>query len=306
MQRSAVFLFALVVLCAIVVGIADNNSADVNAGAPDSTKSDETVGVVMLDSFTYPVLVNSQSPYSTFIMIYEKSTIQEYATASYRADYFRLALDFQKEMANPADDTKMLFAQVVVNGATNRRLAESLGYTRTARGSAQMVLPRFVLVKAGATGPRDHTAFSGLFERSELFRFLTHHTGVVVTHPGSLPAMDTMLGSFMRSLGGSEADLVAAEASLEQTRKLVSEQSDTALAEFYVAVMGKLLNQRREKGNKWDSALQINEAVEELTQVVVSKERLGLRAAVLERIVWQVANYYRPVVEAVDTTKGEL
>jgi len=277
--------------------------AQFSNNAKESEKaSDETFGIVMLDSFTYPVVVNENAQHATVVMVYDKAFATEYTTASFKDDYFRLALKFQKEIKRREDDDKILFSQVVVNGASNKKLGEMFGLKKPKRNSAEVSLPKFFIVPAGST---EFIQYAGIFERSEFFKFVSIHSKVDVGLPGTLPEFDALAGKFLHAMVatvGGEAttdaapvDNSAADAMIDEAKALLAglgdENSETVeVAEHYVKVMSKI----REK----NGFAIIKSEMERLKQVTTKKERsVGkLKQAILRRNVWQAFDFLTPVV----------
>jgi hypothetical protein len=268
--------------------------------------SDETFGIVMLDAFTYPVVVNEHAHHATVVMVFDKAFSADYTTASFKSDYFRLALSFQKEIKNREDDDRILFSQVVVNGASNKKLGQMFGLKKPKKNSAEVALPKFFIVPAGSTEP---IPYAGIFERSDFFKFVSLHSKIDVGLPGTLPEFDKLAGRFLTAMLTSVTDGVstaaegevpvpaenaAAQSVLDEAQALLAaqipESESLEVAEHYVKVMAKIMEK--------NSFAVIKSEMERLQQVSSRKERAvgKLKQAILRRNVWQSFDYLTPVV----------
>lgn len=152
-------------------------------------KSLDNIGVVTLDSFTYPVLVNEHSPHSTFVFCMNKKDIGEYGTDSLREQYVEMALSFMK-LLDDADVHKLLFSQIIVNGASNARLGASFGLVPTSNG------PVFGFIKAGT---EDIIPYEGSFNRYSLVAFLNLHADIKIFVPGTSPEFAPLVAEFIKT-----------------------------------------------------------------------------------------------------------
>lgn len=90
---------------------------------PRSSRNEyETLGVLLLDSITFPKIVPN-SNVNVVVCIINKGDIGNYGTDSMRADY----LDFASKGTLHGNASDTLFTQIIVNGAQNRKLAERIG-----------------------------------------------------------------------------------------------------------------------------------------------------------------------------------
>ncbi len=97
----------------------------------------ERTGAVNLDLYTYPMVINENTPYHVFLALYRKYDIGEHSIDSMLDDFFDFALEYQKHHY----DVPILFAQTVINGAFNQYIGERYNYTSKVRG------PSFVFIR---------------------------------------------------------------------------------------------------------------------------------------------------------------
>ncbi len=128
MSRCVLLLAFLLLLSINIV-----NSMNADNKEDKKPKGDESLGVVLLDSWTFPIIVNKFTVHGTFILSMNKRDIGDYGSESLRLDFYQLAVDFLK-MVDEEDTHKLLFAQVLVNGAINGNLGNKLGLTSSTKG----------------------------------------------------------------------------------------------------------------------------------------------------------------------------
>ncbi len=106
--------------------------------SPNNLLGDESLGVLLLDSWTFPVVFHDH-PFHGIVLCMHKKDIQDYGANSIRMDFLQLAVDFQK-LLDEQEAHKILFAQVLVNGAVNGQLGRSLGLTPTSKGVCAFIV----------------------------------------------------------------------------------------------------------------------------------------------------------------------
>lgn len=224
--------------------------------------NDDARGVVLLDSFTYPIVVNEHAEHATFVFVLNKRDLgrDDDITAGLRSDYLSLALEVLR-LIDEADTHKLLFGQVVVNGADNGRLGKTFGLDPSAIG------PVAGLVRAGTDGD-NVIPYTGRMDRTALLDFLQEHVGLHVITPTTDAQFDSLAERFVREFaahpptvsdgadveeneGGDattvslseevEAVLEDAKAQLEAVRAADGETSESAvLGEHYLKAISKV------------------------------------------------------------------
>lgn len=96
-----------------------------------------------------------------------------YATDSLRADF----LSFAEKGELQGNTESVLFAQVIVNGAQNAKLAEKIGVV------GQLTTPKTFLFKAGSSKSIPYT---GAYNMVALTRWLSKHTDFFYGTPGTI------------------------------------------------------------------------------------------------------------------------
>lgn len=283
-----------------------NRAFDLSNTNKKATLTDEARGVILLDSFAYPIVVGKHSPHSTFIFAMNKRDVGDYGTDSLRADYYRLALDFQK-LIGESDTHKFLFAQVLVNGAINAKLGAKLGLTPTTKG------PVYAFIRAG-TDSDEVIPYTGRLDQLSLFAFVMDHTPLRVLIPGTDDRFNALAVRFLREFmaqppmlveakdsedaeedaaaaietaeisGELEAVLQEAKAQLQAVRKTDGEKCDAAiLGEHYLKAMSKVA-----RVGKLDV---VDEEIDRLNHIMKRKEKappVKLREASQRRQVFMV------------------
>ena len=84
--------------------------------------SQETYGVVLLDSITFPKIVPSPNNV-VLVLVTNKAYIGDYGTDSIRSEY----LNFAVKGETLGNSENVLFTQIIVNGAENLKLVERIG-----------------------------------------------------------------------------------------------------------------------------------------------------------------------------------
>lgn len=84
---------------------------------------EETYGILLLDSITFPKIVPSMTN-TVLVLICKKGSIGNYGTDSIRSDYFSFAtlseLQDTDSTTSLTDSDSILFTQIIVNGAQNK------------------------------------------------------------------------------------------------------------------------------------------------------------------------------------------
>lgn len=156
-----------------------------------------------------------------------KYEIGQYATDSIRADFFAFA-----EKGNlQGNSESVLFAQVLVNGAQNLKLAERIGV----RNIDNFKHPKMFLYQPNATESIPYPD-SGAFNSVSLTRFVSKHTDFFFGVPGTIEVFDTLAEKFMAA-HNLELDGIIAEAeALAPSVELKDKQN----AQTYVKIMKKI------------------------------------------------------------------
>lgn len=93
--------------------------------------------VLTLDAHSFPKLVPSPR-YATVVLVFDKAHKGTYATESIRSDYYAFAKKAQTE----GEAEEVLFTQVIVNGADNKKLATRIGFKTEYAFPQMFVIPQ--------------------------------------------------------------------------------------------------------------------------------------------------------------------
>jgi len=191
--------------------------------------SEEAKGVLLLDSITFPKLVPNMER-DVVILVCKKGSIGDYGTDSIRTDYFSLANKVEK-MENTGVEN-ILFAQLIVNGGENLRLAETIGVSK------DFVHPKLFIIPSGQTDaipyPDDEP-----FQPRYLIRFISLHAHLTYSMPGTMQALDDAAAEIMSNLEDEYIKRKAVEKAEAAVADL-EEDSDKATAQLYLKVMRKV------------------------------------------------------------------
>lgn len=191
-------------------------------------------GIALLDSTTFPVIVNEHSEFSTVILICNKTELETESIKYLRTDFFKFANDFDRKASN----SKVLFSQIIVDGYVNLELANKFEMTEESG-------PKLVIVKAQTS---KFVIFNGGYFRDDIHRFITKHTDVIFQAAGTLPTFDVFAKHFMKEhmttvndvnegLTGDEAEEAAAYAgSLEDAAQAFELEHEKESALYYLEV----------------------------------------------------------------------
>jgi len=186
----------------------------------------ESLGVVLLDAITFPKVV-PHPKLNVLVMVCNKGEIGNYMSDSLRADF----LNFAQKGELQGNTETVIFAQVIVNGAQNAKLAERIGV------KGELVTPKSFLYKPGDSRSIPYT---GAYNMVALTRWLSKHTDFFYGTPGTIESFDKLAERFVFA-DPSEYDAIIAEA--EAMRPSV-ELKDKKNAVFYINYMEKI----KEKG----------------------------------------------------------
>lgn len=186
--------------------------------------AEENEAVVLLDSFTFPIVVNKNSVFSTVVLIFNKRDISKERVDYIRSDYYELARSLEK------NGHHVLFSQMVVNGGQNGEYAEKFQMTAESGPRMAVVQPntgKFVL-------------YDGGYAKDDMSRFIIKHTKDKLQRFGTLRSFNEHASEFMgRFMKGKTQDDVIDIAqfidSLEDKMKGFSEEARDQ-ASYYLKV----------------------------------------------------------------------
>ncbi len=179
-----------------------------------------------MDSITFPKLIPSAT-HATAVLVYQKGQLGDYGTDSIRQDYFSFA-----DEINTADDgEKVLFAQVILNGASNLNILRAMGGDETYKHPMLFIYPKGsnIAVQYPTTSP---------FVSDSLKRFLAKHTDINIRIPGTNKVYDDFVKRFFKASGVESAAAIIQEA--ESGLTAISDAADKESAEYYVKVLKKV------------------------------------------------------------------
>lgn len=212
----------------------------------------ELKGVVLLDAVTFPILVPSEK-YSVVLLIANKAQIGDYGTDSIRQDYFAFAQFSQTE--GEAED--ILFAQILVNGAENLKLATTLGLEKDFKHPAMFVFPK------GSKESARYPAKSP-YHIPQLVRFLGEHTNYYYKYPGTIREFDNLAKEFVVAESSATEEVVLQKAIAFKASLATTEDKDSA--EYYIKTIQRVI----EKGDSFID-IEINRLTNVLADPQTSK-----------------------------------
>jgi len=146
-----------------------------------------------------------------------KKDIGEYGADSLREQYVIMSLNFMK-LLDDEDTHKLLFSQIIVNGASNGRLGANFGLTPTSRG------PVFGFIKAGTD---EILPYDGSFDKYALVAFLNLHTDVKIFIPGTLPEFAPLVTEFVMTAIKYPSVEVVVEVEVTDEENTTDSESDS-------------------------------------------------------------------------------
>ena len=258
------------------------------SSTPPKRASDESVGIVLLDSFTFPTVVRSGAPFFTFVLCFNKAGVGDYGLDSARADYYRMAVDFQKEI-NEEDDGKILFSQVIVNGATNRKLGEKFGI------NAQSKNPQFWLINPSNN---EIIPYKEPLNKVSFYRYILEHTGITVSLPGTLPEMEQVTKKFVNTVvnnimnAKNDPDTTTIPFIVEEMNTIVNSlhtENSKQLSTHYIKIVQKIIEK-----NSIDI---IYTEIERLQHILEKKEKIQsnkMKDGMIRLAIWRHFELYIP------------
>jgi hypothetical protein len=186
----------------------------------------EKKSVLLLDAITFPKIVPN-SNHDVVVLVAQKSQFGDYGTDSMRTDFFDFAHKAQTQ-GDAADH--VIFAQVVVNGAENRNLAETIGVGEDFRQ------PKMFIYPAGAKTAIQYPE-NEPFQLPALTQFTAQHSSLQFQLPGTMKVFDDIAANFVRSDATRQAALLfQAESALEE----LVDVGEVEAANYYVKVMRRI------------------------------------------------------------------
>lgn len=195
------------------------------------------MGVVLLDSITFSKIIPS-SKYAVAVLVCNKREIGEYATDSIRSDYFDFARkgDFEGNA-----EENVLFAQVIVNGAHNMKLAETIGVPKGFQH------PQLFLYKPNSETPIPYPQ-KDPFQATALTSFLSKHTSFFYGIPGLVAVFEKYSDVFVLSSDFEKEDMLReAENSINTILNDNNNVKDKENGKYYIKIMKNIIK----TGNKY-------------------------------------------------------
>lgn len=218
---------ALVVLLLAICGI---------KGAVPTTRRDEyrTFGTVLLDSLTFPKIVPSERNW-VLTMVSNKGGIGQQSTDGVRDAFLAAA----EKLAPFVSRDSILFTQVIVNGAQNRRLAGRIGCPE------DFAYPKFFLF-----APQSNTSTPFSLEDSQttsfdhVQRWIHREAGIHLGAAGTIDALDEIVDKFRAAGDAAAKEAVVAEMRAAVSALLAQPPTDppspsTGAVEQYIKTMEK-------------------------------------------------------------------
>lgn len=183
----------------------------------------EARGVLLLDGFTFNKVVPHEK-YAVLVGFFKKSDIGRNSKAdSLRDDFLEFAVDGNKI----GDLDEIICAQVIINGAENKAIADRYGVSN---------LPQIILFQKNETSP---IFFDDRKAGAETISdFVSEFTGFYVRMEGHIEVYDKLIYKFLKpDITATERESLIAEAEAALPAILNFEKP---LAEYYLKVMKKV------------------------------------------------------------------
>jgi hypothetical protein len=190
----------------------------------------EERGILLLDAVTFPKIV-PHSDFAVMVQVTNDDKIEEYTTEALRADF----TNFAQKCHHFGDASNLLFAQVLVKGAQNRKLATSIGVPE------EFDRPRLFIFPAGSSTGIPYP-MSGSYSDITLFQFASRFTDMHLPIPGIVEAMSPLVKPSMRAGAGEMQEFIEKATAIADA----VDENDKENAKYYVHVMKKVQEQGRD------------------------------------------------------------
>ena len=191
-----------------------------------------TYGTLLLDSLTFPKIVPNGNNY-VLVMVAHKGHVGKLSTDGVRDEYFATAEALEAGVSSAS----ILFTQVIVNGAQNRKLATRIG------AREDFTYPSFHLYRPGSSESvpflADGEKESASQTMASVTRWLYKETGIFVGSIGTVDELDKLALEYQAA-----ASPVLREQILGRARTAASSlevPKNREMAQHYVKAMEKLL-----------------------------------------------------------------
>jgi len=177
----AVCVFALVSLGGVQAGPPKPKAENINPADYN------TFGTLWLDAIIWEKVIPNHVAH-TLVMVSNKWAIGKQPVDAKRTEFLRLGRE--------SDNKELLFAQVVVNGAENLKLAEDIiGMSNPSK----QVHPHFFLIKKGETRgiPLQSSKGAASMEMSDIMQLCADKTGMYMGLPGTTQVLNDLAGRFL-------------------------------------------------------------------------------------------------------------
>jgi hypothetical protein len=185
----------------------------------------ESRGMLMLDGVTFSKVVPSKDV-AVLVQVTNKQQIYEYTTEAIRSDYFA----FAQKCNYYGDASSLLFSQVIVNGAQNRKLATSLGIPD------KFDRPRLFLYPANSSTYIEYP-MSGSYSDVALYQFVRKHADLHLPIPGIVEKMSPLVRPFLAADASEHQTLIDNASSIAAA----ADEKEKESSDYYVHVMKKVM-----------------------------------------------------------------
>lgn len=189
----------------------------------------EMKGVVTLDSFNYHKFLPSKK-YAAVFLIYQKGRVGDYGTDSIRSDYYA----FAKKAQTDGEADNIIFAQLIVNGAENLKLAQRLGVKENFEHPVMVVVPK------GKTSAIQYPS-EAPFRLYELTVFLSKHTDFFLKQAGRTKLLNKLRKDFLAA-SSDEVKLQLIEDARSEANLITAaiEKQDT---DYHIEILHSVLKE---------------------------------------------------------------
>lgn len=161
------------------------------------------------------------------VLVTNKRSVGDYSTDSMRADY----LDFASKGELHGNSTEVLFTQVIVNGAQNRKLADRIGV----KPGDEFIYPELFLYKTNSN-VAIHYPSKASWNIAHFTRWLSKHTNFYYGIEGTIENFDLLAERFMFADKNEHQKIIKEAEELAST--LDPHEKDNA--DIYIKTMNKI------------------------------------------------------------------
>jgi len=198
------------------------------------TREDDyrTYGTVLMDSLTFPKIVPNARNH-VIVMCVNKGQVGKLTTDGVRDEFLAIGETLEPMVAS----NSILFAQVIVNGAQNKKLSSKVG------ARENFIYPSFHLFKAGSSESVPFLSAgevaSSAPSMNDISRWIYKETGIHIGAAGTVSELDRLVEEFLAADASNKASIIAKTRAAADT---LTKSADRESSLHYVKTMEKLMN----------------------------------------------------------------